>query len=276
MICVPRPRTNLPREYACRSHPIVASVSGFLPNATAIEVPSCTFSVCSAASSNGRKGSCAPSKVHMPSYPAASAAVAAAPMSRRSLTIVESTSMTSADAEQLGGVVVEDPAQPVVAEPETRAGVQGVGVPVGDVGSRCRTGPSRRGRRVASSDPSGTVRPLREIGERHRGVEPDVVEALSEVEELGILGHSHMRDDQRQSGEAFEQSRDSIGPGELARCRTGTAMDHHRDLSIVDLAPHAVEQRVDRRVGPDLNVRFEDGGAGLDGFGDVLGRPSSG
>ena len=47
---------------------------GLRANATAIDVPSSMCSVCSAASSSGKNGSCPVSAVHTPEYPAASAA----------------------------------------------------------------------------------------------------------------------------------------------------------------------------------------------------------
>ena len=48
---------NRPFEYACRSHARVASVIGLRAKATAIDVPSSSSVVCSAASSSGRNGS---------------------------------------------------------------------------------------------------------------------------------------------------------------------------------------------------------------------------
>ena len=66
LIWLPRPRTNRPFEYACRSHAVFATVIGDRENATAIDVPISRFSVCSAASSNGRNGSCAISATQAP------------------------------------------------------------------------------------------------------------------------------------------------------------------------------------------------------------------
>src|SRR6478672_2396846 len=52
--CEPSPRLNRPSEYACRSHPMLATVMGLRANATAMLVPSSMRVVCSAASTNGR------------------------------------------------------------------------------------------------------------------------------------------------------------------------------------------------------------------------------
>ena len=46
---------------------MLASVIGFRANATAIAVDSSSRSVCSAASTSGKNGSCGPSKVNAPS-----------------------------------------------------------------------------------------------------------------------------------------------------------------------------------------------------------------
>ncbi len=46
-----------PSEYACRSHPTLATVMGLRANATAMLVPSSIVVVCSAASTSGKKGS---------------------------------------------------------------------------------------------------------------------------------------------------------------------------------------------------------------------------
>ena len=51
LIWLPSPRMNRPLENACRSQPMWASVIGLRANATAIDVPSSSCSVCSAASS---------------------------------------------------------------------------------------------------------------------------------------------------------------------------------------------------------------------------------
>ena len=66
LIWLPRPRMNRPPEYAWRSQAVLASVIGLRANATAIDVPSSSVSVCSAASNSGRNGSCDVSAVHAP------------------------------------------------------------------------------------------------------------------------------------------------------------------------------------------------------------------
>ncbi len=66
LIWLPSPRMNRPFENACRSHAVLASVIGERAKATAIDVPSSSFSVCSAASSSGRNGSCDVSAVQTP------------------------------------------------------------------------------------------------------------------------------------------------------------------------------------------------------------------
>src|SRR5262245_6051896 len=83
-----------PLEAACRSHPICASTIGLRGNATAIAVPSLMRSVCSAASSKGKNGSCAVSAVHKASKPIASAAFACAATSCRLLGINPVSSFT--------------------------------------------------------------------------------------------------------------------------------------------------------------------------------------
>ncbi len=55
---------------------MLAIVIGVRPNAIAIDVPSVTRSVTSAAWSSCRNGSCCVSPVHSPAYPAASLAAA--------------------------------------------------------------------------------------------------------------------------------------------------------------------------------------------------------
>ena len=47
-------------------NPATAHVFTTVPDATAIDVPISSFDVCSAASSNGKNGSCAVSAVHPP------------------------------------------------------------------------------------------------------------------------------------------------------------------------------------------------------------------
>ena len=66
LIWLPRPRMKRPFENACRSQPMLARVIGLRANATAIDVPSSSVSVCSAASSSGRNGSWLVSAVHTP------------------------------------------------------------------------------------------------------------------------------------------------------------------------------------------------------------------
>src|SRR5262249_20649235 len=62
-----------------------ASVIGLRANATAIEVPSSRRSVCSAATTRGRNGSCVISALRAPSYPRSSSARADAPIAARSV-----------------------------------------------------------------------------------------------------------------------------------------------------------------------------------------------
>ena len=64
--CDPSPSTKRPCEYRARSNPVLASVIGVRPNAIAIDVPSVTCSVASAASSTCRNGSCWVSPVQSP------------------------------------------------------------------------------------------------------------------------------------------------------------------------------------------------------------------
>jgi hypothetical protein len=66
LIWLPRPRMKRPFENACRSQPTFASVIGLRANATAIEVPSSSVVVCSAARRSGKNGSCDVSAVHAP------------------------------------------------------------------------------------------------------------------------------------------------------------------------------------------------------------------
>jgi hypothetical protein len=66
LIWLPRPRMKRPFEYACRSQPMLASSIGLRAKATAIDVPSSTCSVCSAASSSGKNGSWLVSAVQTP------------------------------------------------------------------------------------------------------------------------------------------------------------------------------------------------------------------
>ncbi len=67
LIWLPRPRWKRPPESAWRSHAWWARVIGFRANAMATAVVSSSRSVASAASTNGRNGSCGPSKVKAPS-----------------------------------------------------------------------------------------------------------------------------------------------------------------------------------------------------------------
>jgi hypothetical protein len=67
LICDPSPRMNRPWEYVWRSQPRLASVIGFLANATAMLVPISGRDVCSAASSSGMNGSWLISPVQHPS-----------------------------------------------------------------------------------------------------------------------------------------------------------------------------------------------------------------
>ena len=74
---------------------MLARSMGFRANATAIEVPSSSSSVCSAARSSGKNGSWPVSAVQTPEYPAASAAWASRPALRRSNPITPSTFMAA-------------------------------------------------------------------------------------------------------------------------------------------------------------------------------------
>ena len=67
LIWLPSPSTKRPFEKDCRSQPMLASVIGLRANATAIDVPSSSRSVCSAASRRGRNGSWDVSADQMPS-----------------------------------------------------------------------------------------------------------------------------------------------------------------------------------------------------------------
>jgi hypothetical protein len=67
LIWLPSPSMNRPPEYSCRSLAIWARFIGLRANATAMPVPSCSDSVCSAASSSGKNGSWLVSAVHTPS-----------------------------------------------------------------------------------------------------------------------------------------------------------------------------------------------------------------
>jgi hypothetical protein len=67
LIWLPRPRMNRPRDAACRSQDVWASVIGLRANATVMAVPRSARSVPCAASSSGKNGSWAVSAVHRPS-----------------------------------------------------------------------------------------------------------------------------------------------------------------------------------------------------------------
>ena len=62
LIWLPRPRMNRPLENACRSQPMLASVIGLRANATAIDVPSSSCSVCSAAEQQAGRTDRGPSR----------------------------------------------------------------------------------------------------------------------------------------------------------------------------------------------------------------------
>ncbi|CAB4814074.1 unannotated protein [freshwater metagenome] len=66
LIWLPRPITKRPLEKLCKSQPVLARVIGLRANATAIDVPSSSVVVCSAASNKGKNGSWLVSAVHAP------------------------------------------------------------------------------------------------------------------------------------------------------------------------------------------------------------------
>src|SRR5437764_15115384 len=72
---------------------MLARFMGLRAKATAMPVPSSRCSVCSAASSSGRNGSCPVSADHAPSYPASSVSLADAPAVWRSTPTPPSTRM---------------------------------------------------------------------------------------------------------------------------------------------------------------------------------------
>ena len=72
LIWDPSPSTKRPFEKAFRSWPMLASVMGLRAKATAMAVARSTRSVCSAASTSGKKGSFEISALTAPAQPAAS------------------------------------------------------------------------------------------------------------------------------------------------------------------------------------------------------------
>src|ERR1700730_4015670 len=80
---LPRPSTNRPFEFACRSQAWLAMTVGLRGNATAIEGVSSIRSVARAARASGVKTSCPSSTVISASNPATSAATANGPASRQ-------------------------------------------------------------------------------------------------------------------------------------------------------------------------------------------------
>jgi hypothetical protein len=83
-----------------------------------------------------------------------------------------------------------------------------------------------------------------ERGESHCGVEPYVLEVLADIEKLGVLRHSHVRDDQPQARVAAQQTADGLGSGVFARRRTRPAVGDDRYARIFDGPPDLIEQRV--------------------------------
>ncbi len=111
--------------------------------------------------------------------------------------------------------------------------------------------------------------PLAEVRERHGRVQPHLAVPLGEVQEVLVLGHAEVRDDQPQPGVAGQDAGDGLGPSVFAGRRSRTAVDHHRCPRLGEHAPRRVEQLVGRVVRPHLNMRLEDPRPRLDGLADV-------
>ena len=108
-----------------------------------------------------------------------------------------------------------------------------------------------------------------EVGERHGGVEADVLVALGEVEELRVLRGAGVGDHQRQPRVAGQQVGHRLRAGERAsppgRCRRGG----RRGAGVGQQSPRLVEQRVADVERPDLHVHLPHLDAGGQPGGDV-------
>src|SRR6202044_1410600 len=99
---------------------------------------------------------------------------------------------------------------------------------------------------------------VEEWREGHRGVESPVGRVATDVKEVHVFRHPHVRDDQAQSRITLQQKPYRLRTGVLARCRPGTTMDDNRDPGIFDRAPDRIEKRVVGLVSAYLHMRFED------------------
>ena len=113
---------------------------------------------------------------------------------------------------------------------------------------------------------------VEEVGERHRGVEVRPLVPLGEVEELGVLRGTHVRDHRGQPRVPLEHAAQRVGPGELVADRPGTGMDDHRRAGLGDHAPDLVEHRVVEVEVPHLHVHLEHLDPGRDQVRDVRRR----
>src|SRR6202008_3683737 len=99
--------------------------------------------------------------------------------------------------------------------------------------------------------------------ERERCVEQHAAVALGEVEELRVLRHAQVRDQQAETGGAGEKPGDRPRPRVPAGPRARAAVRHDRGARVREQAPRLVEQRVVRVEVADLKVALEDTGAPL-------------
>lgn len=83
------------------------------------------------------------------------------------------------------------------------------------------------------------------------------VVALGQVEELVVLRHPEVRDDQPQPGMSDEQVGDGPGAGEGARHRGRPAMGDDRDPGVGQQSPDVAQQRIVGVVPADLQVALE-------------------
>ena len=88
-------------------------------------------------------------------------------------------------------------------------------------------------------------------------VQHDPVVAFGQGEEVLVLRHAQVGDDQPKPGVAGEQGRDRGGAGVRAGRRAGAAVRHHRDSCFGQQPPDLLQDRVTRVEAADLEMALE-------------------
>ena len=155
--------------------------------------------------------------------------------------------------------------RPVIAEPEIGDDLHGVLVAVGDVGEvAAEEHPVAELGQVVEPVGGEGGEGLGEVGEGHRRVEVHVGVRPGDVEEVAVVGHAHVGDDEDEAGVPLEQVAHGGRSGEAARCRPVAGVHDDRRARALEHRPDVVQPGVVERVVTDLDVHLEDARPGVD------------